>query len=59
MYRRSATRRAAVRSPKVTAEMAEEIRQYAKENPDLHQQDIANEFGVNVGRISEALHHDR
>ncbi|HYD12815.1 MAG TPA: hypothetical protein VEC11_08200 [Allosphingosinicella sp.] len=59
MYRRTATRRAQVRSPKVTAEMAEEIRQFAAANPDLHQQDIANHFGVNVGRVSEALHHDR
>jgi hypothetical protein len=59
MYRRTATRRASVRSPKVTAEMAEEIRQYAAANPDLHQQDIANHFGVNVGRVSEALHGDR
>lgn len=59
MYRRSATRRAQTRSPKVTPEMAEEIRQYAADHPDLHQQDIANHFGVNVGRVSEALHHDR
>jgi hypothetical protein len=43
----------------VTAEIAEEIRQYAAANPDLHQQDIANHFGVNVGRVSEALHGDR
>lgn len=59
MYRRTATRRASVRSPRVTPEMAEEIRQYAAANPDLHQQDIANHFGVNVGRVSEALHGDR
>jgi hypothetical protein len=59
MYRRTATRRAQVRSPKVTPEMAEEIRQYAATHPDVHQQDIANHFGVNVGRVSEALHHDR
>jgi hypothetical protein len=59
MYRRSATRRAGVRSPKVTTEMAEEIRQHAAANPTLHQQDIANHFGVNVGRVSEALHGDR
>lgn len=59
MYRRSPTRRAETRSPRVTDEMAEEIRDFAAENPDLHQQDIANHFGVNVGRVSEALHHDR
>jgi hypothetical protein len=59
MYRRAATRRAATRSPKVTAEMAEDMREYARANPELHQQDIANHFNVNVGRVSEALHHDR
>jgi hypothetical protein len=59
MYRRSATRRAGTRSPRVTAEMAEEIRQYAAAHPDAHQQDIANHFNVNVGRVSEALHGDR
>jgi hypothetical protein len=59
MYRRAATRRAGTRSPRVTAEMAEEIRQYAAAHPDAHQQDIANHFGVNVGRVSEALHRDR
>ena len=51
--------RAPTRSPAVTAEMAEEIREYAKANPGLHQQDIAEKFGVNHGRVSEALSGDR
>ena len=59
MYRRSATRRAATRSPRVTAEIAQAIRDYADLNPGVHQQDIAEHFGVNVGRVSEALHGDR
>lgn len=57
MYRKSAKKRAPVRSPKLTPEMAEDIRQYAAANPDAHQQDIAEKFGVNHGRISEALDH--
>lgn len=56
LYRKSpAKKRAPVRSPTLTAEMAEEIRDYATANPDAHQQDIAEHFGVNHGRISEAL----
>lgn len=55
MYRKSAKKRAPVRSPKLTPEMAEEIRQYASDHPDAHQQDIAEKFGVNHGRVSEAL----
>ncbi|MFN2472427.1 MAG: hypothetical protein ABR588_00690 [Sphingomicrobium sp.] len=55
MYRKSAKKRAPIRSPKLTPEMAEEIRQYAAANPNSHQQDIAEQFGVNHGRVSEAL----
>ncbi len=55
MYRKSAKKRAPVRSPKLTPEMAKQIRDYAMINPTAHQQDIAEKFGVNHGRISEAL----
>lgn len=56
LYSKSpAKKRAPVRSPKLTAEMADEIRDYAAANPDAHQQDIAEHFGVNHGRVSEAL----
>lgn len=56
-YRKSAKKRAPVRSPKLTPEMAQEIRDYAAENPNAHQQDIAEKFGVNHGRVSEALNN--
>lgn len=55
MYRKSTKKRAATRSPKLTAEMAQKIREFAAANPDAHQQDIAERFGVNHGRVSEAL----
>ncbi len=55
MYRRAHTRRAPTRSPKLTPEMAQQIRDYKAANPDAHQQDIAQIFGVNHGRVSEAL----
>ncbi len=59
LYRRQSGHRAPRRSPVVTEEMAAEIRQYAQENPYAHQQDIAEHFQVNHGRVSEALNHER
>jgi hypothetical protein len=59
MYRRSAVRRAPRTSPHVTREMAEEMREYADNHPNDSEQDIAEFFGVNPGRVSEALHHLR
>ena len=57
LYRKPlAKKRAPVRSPTMTPELAEGIREYAQDNPDVHQQEIAEMFGVNHGRISEALH---
>ena len=57
MYRKSAKKRAPVRSPKLTPAMAQDIRDYKLANPDAHQQDIAEKFQVNHGRVSEALDH--
>jgi hypothetical protein len=58
MYRNPpAKARAPVRSPKLTPELAQEIRDYARANPRAHQQDIAEHFGVNHGRVSEALNN--
>ena len=57
MYRKSAKKRAPIRSPKLTPEMAKDIREFASANPQAHQQDIAEKFGVNHGRVSEALDH--
>ena len=54
-YRRSPKKRARTRSPKLTPAMAARIRQYSRENPDAHQQDIATVFDLNHGRVSEAL----
>lgn len=59
MYREYNNGRAPTKSPTVTAEIAADIRAYAAENPNAHQQDIAEHFGVNHGRISEALNGDR
>jgi len=56
MYRRSAVRQASRTSPYVDADMAQEIRDYAEDNPGMSEQEIAGHFGVNPGRVSEALH---
>lgn len=58
-FRVQPAKRAKRRSPKVTASMAAQIRQYKKANPDAHQQDIAELFNVNHGRVSEALNYQR
>jgi len=55
MVRDGSSRRAGVRSPRVTSEVADQIRAYAAAHPDAHLQDIADHFGVNPGRVSEAL----
>jgi hypothetical protein len=55
MYRKTAKKRAPKRSPKLTPAMAKKIRDYKAAHPDAHQQDIAEHFGVNHGRVSEAL----
>lgn len=58
MYRRAHTRRAPTRSPKLTPELAAEIRDYAAAHPKAHLQDIGEQFGVNHGRVSEALNNE-
>ena len=55
MYRKSAKKRAPIRSPRLTPQMAQNIRDFSAANPNAHQQDIAEKFGVNHGRVSEAL----
>jgi hypothetical protein len=57
LVRKSPIKRAPVKSPPLTPEKAQEIRDYAEAHPDAHQQDIANHFGVNHGRVSEALNN--
>ena len=47
------------RSRVVDEGLAGRIRVYALEHPYASQQDIAEHFGTNHGRVSEALHGDR
>lgn len=42
-------------SQKLTATLAKEIRDYYQRNPTATQQQIANAFYVNIGRVNEAL----
>jgi hypothetical protein len=57
--RRPAPRVAPVKSRPLEPWLAEWIRETAEENPDATQMEIAREFGVNIGRVSEALHGKR
>lgn len=54
LSRRPAKKRAPVRSKPMTPELRQQIRDYAFSNPDKAQQQIAELFGVNIGRVSEA-----
>ena len=58
MFRRSPKKRAKTKSQKMTPELAQEIREYAEKHPDLHDQEIADIFDVNHGRVSEARNND-
>jgi hypothetical protein len=55
LRRRPIEARAPVTSNPMTPDLAQEIRDYAAANPGLSHQAIAEEFGVNHGRVSEAL----
>jgi len=55
MYRRGGIRRARVKSILMTPDVAERIRLFAADHPEMHLQEIANHFEVNIGRVSEAL----
>lgn len=60
LYRRPYARPASpARSIVVDASLTMRIRAYAHANPDKSQQDIAEHFGTNHGRVSEALQGDR
>jgi hypothetical protein len=53
--RRPSGARAPITSTPMTPELAQEIRDYADEHPGMSHQAIAEAFGVNHGRVSEAL----
>jgi hypothetical protein len=56
LRRRSPTGpRAPATSTPMTAELADEIREFAEANPTMSQQDVGVVFNVNHGRISEVL----
>lgn len=57
--RRSPSRRARTKWPKLSPEQQREIREWAEAYPDDPVQDIAVLFETNAGRISEALNGKR
>jgi hypothetical protein len=58
-YRNPPVRQAPVTSYKMTKDRATAIRLYARDNPTTSVKVMANLFGVNQGRISEALNMKR
>ena len=56
MYRDySLGRKAPVQSAPVTDEVRNLVKVYARTYPDMTQQQIATEFDINIGRVSEIL----
>lgn len=56
MYRDySLGRKAPRKSDPVTAQLRHVVKMYAKAFPEMTQQDIAEKFNVNIGRVSEIL----
>lgn len=56
MYRRRhKEKRAPITSQTITPQLRADIRRYMRLNPDASNQQAANHFGVNPGRVSEAL----
>ncbi|MBF0247587.1 MAG: hypothetical protein HQL36_05880 [Alphaproteobacteria bacterium] len=56
MYRQNIKgRRAPVTSAPSTPQLRRDIRAYARLHPNASNQEIGNFFGVNPGRVSEAL----
>jgi hypothetical protein len=51
--------RAPATSTPMTPELALEIREFAEDNPGMSHQEIAVQFNVNHGRVSEAINGKR
>ncbi len=48
-------KKSAVHSARATPELRAQIREYVEKNPNVPSQHVAIHFGVNLGRVSEAL----
>jgi len=57
--RRYNGRKAPARSQALTPDKAVSIRAYCEAHPDAPQMEVARKFGVNIGRVSEALYGKR
>ena len=59
LVRKPPVRRAPATKQRLTQKLIGEICVYARKNPDMQLQDIAERFDVNIGRVSEILSGDR
>jgi hypothetical protein len=55
MVRAPFKRKAAPRSPPITAKLRDEVLQTAANNPEWHLSDIAEVHGINMARVSEII----
>lgn len=55
MFRRAPVRKAAPQQSGLTPALVRAVRDFARRNPKANYVTIGNHFGINIGRVSEAL----
>ncbi|WP_341859065.1 hypothetical protein WKH79_12490 [Qipengyuania sp. GPGPB31] len=55
LHQKQMKKKAPIKSDEFTPELAEEIRDFAAAHPKMHNQEIANAFNVNIGRVTDAM----
>lgn len=55
LYRRPAAKRALPRARMMTDELRQRIREYVATHPTMSNRDVGRHFGVDGGRVSEAV----
>ena len=55
LFQKKMKKKAPIKSDQLTPELAEEIRQFVTDNPSMHNQEVANHFHVNIGRVTDAI----
>jgi hypothetical protein len=59
LRRRPSIRRAPIKNHGLAPAQKAAIRRELRDNPDAHLQEVADRYGVNIGRVSEVLRGKR
>jgi hypothetical protein len=57
--RRYHGRRSMIHARKVNEKLAGAVRQYVRQHPEEHYEEVARHFGIKGGRVSEIMHGKR